>query len=254
MFNTYVINLDRDTQKWKLLQQRLKSHNIDPIRYSAVDAYNPEHIQKYHYKISSFARYFCPKVPMAIALSHLSLVEHIYKNDTNDFALILEDDVVPNTENVTQSIHTIIKDIDDKMWDIIKLHYFFYTNSRKASYKNYKMTCSAAAYLISKKAIEILSSEKAYYHYDLQINFANLRIYKSPQKIFQTFELETSSNRNTQTFDNIFKHVKAPFIDTPNDEGLNFWFGFKAIKFLGVELSVLEIIILVIIVCLIIKI
>mgnify|MGYP001293536394 CR=1 FL=1 len=254
MFNTYVINLDRDVSKWKLIQNRLREHQITPNRYAAVDARNSEHVQKYRYKISNFASYFCPKVPLAIALSHLSLIEHIYKTDTNDFALILEDDVVPNTDNLIQSIQNVIEGVGDNSWDIIKLHYFFYTNSRKTSYKNYKMTFSAAAYIISKKAIEILSSEKAYYHYDLQINFANLRIYKSPQKLFKTFELETSSNRHTQTFDSVFKHIKAPFIDTPNGEGLNFWFAFKAISFCGVELSVLELIILIVVICLIIKI
>jgi len=253
MFNTYVINLDKDVEKWNLIKDRLQSHDISPIRYSAVNAMIPEHIQKYNYKLSTFATNFCPKVPMAIALSHLSLIEHIYKTDTNDFALILEDDVVPNVENITQSIYSVVEGVQDNMWDIIKLHYFFYTNKQKASYKNYKMTCSAAAYLISKKAIEILSKEKVYYHYDLQINFANVRMYKSPQKIFKTYELESSSNRDSNVINKLFRHVKIPCIETPNDAGLDFWFGFKAIRFMGIELSVLELIILIVIVILIIK-
>tara|TARA_Y100000768_G_C23864875_1_gene627537 strand:+ start:129 stop:893 length:765 start_codon:yes stop_codon:yes gene_type:complete len=253
MFNTYVINLDKDKDKWNLVESRLKAANLSPIRYAAVDAKTPEHIQKYNYKLSNFARFMCPKVPMAIGLSHLSLIEHIYKTDPNDFALIVEDDVVPNVNDVMSNIYTVINGVNDPLWDIIKLHYFFYTNKSKSSYKNYKMTCSAAAYLISKKGLEILSKELVYYHYDLQINFANLRIYKSPQKLFATYELDSSSNRDNHSIQNMFKHVKIPCIETPNDRGLDFWFGFKAIRVFDIELSILELIILVIIVILILR-
>ena len=82
---------------------------------------------------------------------------------------------------------------------------------------------------------------------DLQLNFANVRIYKSPQKIFKTYELETSSNRKNSSFQGVFKDVKMNFIDTPDDNGLDFWLGFKAIRICGIELSVLSLICLVVI-------
>jgi len=253
MFNTYVINLDADTTKWSLIQSRLQSHNINPIRFSAVNGTDPEMFQKYRYKISTFAEYFCPKIPIAIALSHLLLIEHIYKNDKNEYALILEDDAVPAVDDVNMSISSVVDNTPDTHWDIIKLYYFFYTNMKKKSYKHYKLTCSASAYLIHRRAIEKLLHEKVYYHYDFQINFANLRMYKSPQQIFKTYELDSSSNRNSNSITKIFKDIPLPMIETPNNSGLHFWFNFKAIRLLDIELSVFELIVLLIIIVIIIR-
>lgn len=252
-FNTYVINLDSDTEKWNLMQSRLQAHHINPIRFSAIDGRDPEMFQKYKYKISTFAEYFCPKIPIAIALSHLLLIEHIYNNDKNEYALVLEDDSVPAVENVYMGIENVLSNIPSPQWDIIKLYYFFYTNMKKKSYKNYTFTCSASAYLISRKAIEQLLHEKVYYHYDFQMNFTKLRIYKSPTHIFKTYELDSSSNRTNNSITKVFKHIPLPMIDTPNDQGLYFWFNFKAIRLCGIELSVFELIVLLIIIVIIIR-
>ena len=118
--------------------------------------------------------------------------------------------------------------------------------------KNYLFTCSAAAYLISKKGMQIMLNEKIYYHYDLQINFANLKIYKSIQKLFKTYELESSANRSNNSVYNLFNNIKLPIIDTPDDRGISFWLGFKAIRIFNIEFSVLDLILIFIVIIIII--
>lgn len=87
--NVWVINLDRRPDRWETSQKRLNEIYINPERYKAVDAKDPEFIQFY-------SKLPFPKRPIneiACYMSHKNLWQHIY-NIGIPHALIFEDDLI----------------------------------------------------------------------------------------------------------------------------------------------------------------
>ena len=233
--NTYVINMEDSIHKFNIIQQ---TSNLNPIRFIAK---TPKDIDANTHKISPFARLFTPKIPIAIALSHLSLIEHIFNTDTNSYALILEDDATPIEQGI--DLQSKIREVIDNTpnnWDIIRLHYFNVLGSAKQGYRAGKSLFSNAAYIVRRESIPFILNKKIYYHFDMQLNHTSLNIYKSPTPLFKTDENE-SSTRGKLIFP--YKNIKGL-------RSAESWMGFNALRipFTDVEFTVELLVITVIVV------
>lgn len=251
MFNTYVINTNQSIHRWEILKDRLEQQSITPIRFEAI---TPDTYNNYRHKVSTFASMFCPIIAKCIGISHLVLLENIYYNDPYEYALVLEDDVVPAADNIKHKIQTILNTTD--MWDMIKLYWFFYNKKEDVHSQSLQkinfLQLSAAAYLIKKSSILKIIDEKVNYHIDLQFNFMNLNILHSPMKIFETYEEDCSSNREKSSY---LQSLQLKCLDTPGNKGIMFWGSFKALRIplLNIELKVLDIFIFIILLCICLK-
>ena len=104
MYNTYIINLNRDYDRYVTLKNKLNRIGISPIRYDAIDGKDIP--QKYEEDLTYLSKLFSTDSMKGAGLSHLNLIKEFHKKDPNDYALILEDDAVPllkSKENFTFS-------------------------------------------------------------------------------------------------------------------------------------------------------
>uniref|UniRef100_A0A6C0KJG5 Glycosyl transferase family 25 domain-containing protein n=1 Tax=viral metagenome TaxID=1070528 RepID=A0A6C0KJG5_9ZZZZ len=160
-FNTYYINLEKDKSRNENTIQELKKTNLTYSRFQGI---NGESVMKQSLIdeniISPFCKALCTNKTIGCGVSHLMLYKHIKENDTNDYALILEDDIIVTKPelNYHQEIEKIIHEYNTKKpnWQIIRLHSMGFNMG------------SAAAQIINLKYIETLSSMKLYYHIDIQ--------------------------------------------------------------------------------------
>ena len=160
-FNTYYINLEKDKSRNEQTIQELKKTNLTYERFQGIDGTSVDKQALIDEAIiSPFCKSFCTNKTIGCGISHLMLYKHIKQNDTNDYALILEDDIiVTNPElNYNEEIENIIYEYNTKKpnWQIIRLHSMGLHMG------------SAAAQIINLKYIDTFSCTTLYYHIDLQ--------------------------------------------------------------------------------------
>ena len=200
MFNTYVINLEQDKLKYEKIKQNLNDNNIVPKRFNAIYGKNVK--SEYDGHLTHYCKYTCPKSVIGCGLSHILLSKHLLNNDTNEYALVLEDDAIVNHNNIKDKINNIVNH-SPKNWEIIILYcqgYCKYYDKKnlvkddkfiKTTYQG-----SFAAYLINKKGQEKLSKIKLNGHIDNQILFSNkINSYSFSKKIFKTDESESGNRK-----------------------------------------------------------
>lgn len=86
--NVWVINLDNRPERWSTTRDRLRTKNIEPLRWSATDAKSKDFETKYKLKKPSIKQ-----GEAACFDSHLNLWKHLW-NTKVPIALIFEDDAV----------------------------------------------------------------------------------------------------------------------------------------------------------------
>ncbi len=200
MFNTYVINLEQDKVKYEKIQKNLNENNIVPKRFNAIYGKNVKN--EYDDHLTHYCKYTCPKSVIGCGLSHILLSRHLLNNDTNEYALVLEDDAIVNHKNVKEKIENIVNK-SPKDWEIIILYCQGYCKyyDKKNLVKDDKFIRttyqgSFAAYLINKKGQEKLSKIKLNGHIDNQILFSNkINSYSFSKKIFKTDESESGNRK-----------------------------------------------------------
>jgi GR25 family glycosyltransferase involved in LPS biosynthesis len=138
LFNTYVINLENEFEKWNNIKFNLEKIGIRPIRFNAIHGKKID-INDHNSKIMSFCKYTCPYSVIGCGLSHIYLNEFILNNDPYEFALVLEDDAIPQID-CKNSINKIIN--ENKNYDYISLYCQGICNKFPYIYS------STAAYLI----------------------------------------------------------------------------------------------------------
>lgn len=205
-YNTYVINLKKDIERYNNLSKLLKNVNIDFTRFDAIDGKNV--LNEYDKHINLKFKHFIPKSVLGCMLSHAVLSEYIYKNDENDYALILEDDIIPNFKDkriIDKEISKAPKD-----WDIILLFCQglcdYNKNTNKLGDNN---GGSTAAYIINKKGLYKQSTYKYSSHVDMQRKLLKLNIYKTKKPIF-LIDKNFESNNKTNSI-NLLTKIKVPF-------------------------------------------
>ena len=134
MFDTFVINLEKDYKNYEVLHKKFKKIGIDLIRFNAIYGKKIKNMNKYNKYLSNYCKFFCPKSIIGCGLSHYILLENIYnkyiKNPekNNDYCLILEDDINPLFKNKNE-INEIIKKIPKKC-DIVSLYCQCFCNTK----------------------------------------------------------------------------------------------------------------------------
>lgn len=205
---SFTINLDDYKSNYDKQASELLKLGLVSERFSGINALKDEHFKTSYKKyVSNFALNYTPKSVIGCALSHIMCCKYIYKNyikkrKTQDglvnYFLIMEDDVFPlyDKDEFYEKLNKTLYDIQilDSNWEIIQLHSDGIMPTIE-TYSTHIGSISAAAYLISKKAIKKTLKSKIYSHIDLiHHNFINYNKYRAKENLFYTDE-KTSLNR-----------------------------------------------------------
>ena len=198
-FDIYVINLDKDVDRLKKINNYLDNKYI---RIPGIYGANEDFIK--NNDIFYLSRYLCPKSVLGCFMSHRQALKTFLETSTKDYAVILEDDAEPRFENYMEKINESIQNAPSD-WDIIKLDYLpKYNIIHQSTYTKYPSLITTA-YIINKKSAEKILQNKMVYHIDIQLMFMGLNIYNNPEIVFeQIWDDENNSNNRIKSFYNIF--------------------------------------------------
>jgi GR25 family glycosyltransferase involved in LPS biosynthesis len=160
-FNTYYINLEKDKFRNEHMIQELSKTNLTYKRFQGIHgAYVNKNSLVQQNIISPLCKSYCTNKIIGCGVSHIMLYKHIQEYDKNDYALILEDDVIVTNArlNYQEEIENIIKKYNREKptWEIIKLHSMGLGIG------------STAAQIINLKYIDKFASLRLHYHLDIQ--------------------------------------------------------------------------------------
>jgi len=195
-FEIYLLNLDKDTERLNEMSKKLY-----PNRFHRISGIHGNHANLDNYpEIVLAAKYLTPKSAIGCALTHRKAIKTFLDNSNLDYALILEDDATPINNNYMEEIRNAIQNAPSD-WDIIKLDYWPEFSHNYNSYP----TLLTTAYIINKTGAKKLLDYKVVYHYDVDLNFTNMKIYNSPKVIFRQIwdEQYHSNNRITSSYNPI---------------------------------------------------
>jgi GR25 family glycosyltransferase involved in LPS biosynthesis len=207
---SFTINLDDYKSNYIKQAAELLKLGLVSERFSGVNALKDEHFKTSYKKyVSNFALNYTPKSVIGCALSHIMCCKYIHKNyikkqkaqkqqHNPTYFLIMEDDVFPlyDKDEFYEKLNKTLYDIQilDSNWEIIQLHSDGIMPTIE-TYSTHIGSISAAAYLISKKAIKKTLKSKIYSHIDLiHHNFINYNKYRAKENLFYSDE-KTSLNR-----------------------------------------------------------
>jgi hypothetical protein len=250
-FNTYVVNLENDIDRYVNSVKSLSDVNINPIRFNAI--YGKDVKNEYNEHINLLWKPFIPKSCLGCALSHAVLSKKILETDDNDIALILEDDVVPLFKDV-QDIFKVIENAP-KDWDVILLFCQGMCNYKSDHYITGIYPGSTAAYLINRKGMYKQSTYKYSSHVDIQRKNLGLNVYKSPTPLFKINYTFVSHNKKLNISNSFDKLLDGNFNISDNISLIELS-NYKVIRIpiTGIELTFKEYIILSLLISIIISI
>ena len=184
----FSINLKNKPQNFEKQRESFLTHGLNVERFDAISDSST-----YDDELTPLCRNICSNVATNIGLSHKLLSRWLLNNDTNPYAMILEDDALPIDGKLsTHQIEQIVNDTPPG-WDIIQLHCDFICG--------FNLTRgSAAAYLISKSGQRKISERKIMFpaQPDVTSNFMNgLRKITVKSNIFVTDEKESANRRQS---------------------------------------------------------
>lgn len=206
-FDIYVINLDKDTERMKHMEKMLFPNSY--TRISGV--YGNKQDFSTNDDIYYLSKLYTPKSALGCALSHRKAMNSFLENSKKEYALILEDDAVPNDEkNYIHQIENILKEAPLD-WDIIKLDWlvdYVYQFIKPANQKfNQIKTLLLTAYLVNKQSVTKILKHEVFYHYDVDIHLMNLKVYNYHIKIFKQNKEKTISNNHREIKNPILQKI-----------------------------------------------
>jgi len=164
--NTYVINLDRSTDRLEAITRQLGELGLPFLRIPAVDGKQASPEQKACIDERSYQRkHGKPSLPgeLGCYLSHVKAIQTFMLSDA-PFALILEDDAIFG-EGFVDAVYELIR--HPKKWDMVKLSgvhsgtpvsVFTLNADYDLAVMFSKCTCSSA-YLINRTAAQAYSEK-----------------------------------------------------------------------------------------------
>ena len=160
-FNTYVINLDSQKKRYEVQKNKLNEVGIYPIRINGYrfEDIDKSELQNHFVRIAPLVE---PRSAIGCTYSHIHALKNFLKNDSNEVALILEDDAFPLFNDIS---YLKIK-LDKIDWDHLSLHCDGVCP--KEGGNPYLFSGSTAAYFITRKGAEKIINYKHYFHYDIQ--------------------------------------------------------------------------------------
>jgi len=120
-YSTYLINLERSTDRLELMKKEFSKSNLTFERISAIDAKN---LKGDEYFINNKYDRDLLGGEIGCYLSHVNALQKFLNSD-NDFVLIIEDDAML-PENLKHSVEEVMDQYDDlstkHRWDVLKLN------------------------------------------------------------------------------------------------------------------------------------
>ena len=209
-YDTYIINLKQDTDKYERIQERLNNLNIEYNRYNAI--YGKHVGNKYDHLINN--KEIIPRSTIGCSLSHYLVCKDHFGNDKNKIALILEDDAVPLFKN-KKVIDDIINDAP-KDWEIILLYTQGVTNYKDNTWECTNISGSTIAYLINYKGFEKRygNNYQLYTHTDIERCFSKCKVYKTPNMYFKPeFSQSSTSSENRKILTPLYSFLDNLYYD-----------------------------------------
>ena len=121
MMNAFVINLDKDKEKYALFLQNFKTENIIVERFSAIDG--KEYRKTNPQDLSFYASNFSTNKAIGCFKSHLMCWQQIV-NRNLPYAIIFEDDIIAaKPQEWEDQIISTVQNMSNVSWDIILLGY-----------------------------------------------------------------------------------------------------------------------------------
>tara|TARA_B100000902_G_C27292117_1_gene907750 strand:- start:805 stop:1584 length:780 start_codon:yes stop_codon:yes gene_type:complete len=247
-FKTYIINLKKDTEKYKILSKKLDNIGINYERFNAIDGKNLEN--KYNDYISIYKK-FIPQAIIGCGLSHFFICKQHFTNYKNIPALILEDDAEPLFKNY-QQINNVLRNAP-KDWEIVLLYSHGITNYRDNTWKCNYGVGSTIGYLINYEGFKKrYNNYKLIYHTDFERWFTKTKIYKTPDLLVEpcNYKSSTSSKYSLNySLINFLNWVFSYYLESEITQAkFDMFCRYKQIRipFVNIELDFLQIILIII--------
>lgn len=116
--SVYVINMDKDTEKMRVMEKTLAGLNVTFTRFPAINGGDISKKDKREMALPICSDILCTKGMLGCGMSHMTLWKQIVKNNIGS-ALILEDDVV-FTSNAIDVLEKAMQQLP-KDWDLVYL-------------------------------------------------------------------------------------------------------------------------------------
>lgn len=171
-YKIFILTIKRNFNRLSCIIDKLNLYNINYEIFYGIDYKNCSKNILDQYSSNGYGK-LCPYPTLACALSHILLWDHISRDTSINFAIILEDDTYLN-DKLNLYLDYIANNIDNS---IIYLYH-----DLNIGYKKYRFILSTGAYCIqpstAKKLVNYYSKYKISFHIDFQNNFVlyNLKI------------------------------------------------------------------------------
>jgi hypothetical protein len=249
-FNTYVINLPEQKERFETQSKSLMDIGIFPVRMRAskYDEISQDELDR-HFKPA--AQTLMPRTNIACCYSHLKTLENFVNNDQNEVALILEDDAYPKIPHA-RALDDVLRK-NGLAWDILSLHCDGLCP--KATEEAKQHSGSAAAYFVTKEGAEKLLKHKWSDHFDMEGNeVPGIRKLVQDENLFWTDEDATmsgsvSSNRKKKWCPETLEELSKIFLKRGEKTACHI-LGYKRLRlpWAGYEMTNADIILLIILI------
>jgi GR25 family glycosyltransferase involved in LPS biosynthesis/glycosyltransferase involved in cell wall biosynthesis len=240
--SAYIINLARQSEKWKECTKHLDKFVVKYERFDATDGCElewGEELQKYFILHEDSGRYIPHRGNAGIfgcAMSHIRLWEKISEKPLEQISLVMEDDILLNEDfsEKWKDIYNYVK--DDKSWDILYLGFIFFGESildtdikvRDGLYKLVKSDkrqrcggthCYAIRSSGAKKILEVIKNSKIHRAIDwfLIDNYDKINAYLAYPLICEQNRNMTSTVQGNQK---TLRNLKAEYCTVEYRGGL----------------------------------
>jgi GR25 family glycosyltransferase involved in LPS biosynthesis len=147
--NAFVINLDKDSDKYKLFQQNFDKPDVIIERFPAVNG--KEYRKKKVDDLSFYSRKFSTNKAIGCFKSHLLCWQQVVDRKL-PYAIIFEDDVIPDDKtHWNVQIQSTLNKMSDVNWDVILLGYHSEYITNKAD-QNPFLLFALEFFIIGKRA------------------------------------------------------------------------------------------------------
>ena len=181
LLNTYVINLERSTDRWQYIHKHLSDLGLVHQRVDAIDAQLHNLNNSGYDLVRNKNEYFAPLKGTEIAcyLSHIKALKIFLSNPSAEYALILEDDV--ELLETPESLVALSHWLGSNEGGVLKLYSKRNTFGRTLGYvsntaiiKPWRIPLGFQAQLWNRLAVEefINKSESLYQPIDVELQFA----------------------------------------------------------------------------------
>lgn len=192
LLHAFALNMPGEDRR--LERTRMQFENVSGVELHRVEAQNHRQILTNPYfvdKMWMLSRVMSPKKTIGIAGTHILLAHSLlssgfFRDETNRWALVVEDDVRVNDGATLLSEITHIQSVHPDA-DVIRLHCIFSCPRNSGG----AMSGSAAAYLLSESGAQKLSETHITFmgHIDWAMNSKRFDIYN--YNIMSTFDIPT---------------------------------------------------------------